>query len=140
MQVLYKTTAVSDGGRNGSVKVENSPLNFEMVPPAEMGGKNMAGINPEQLFAAGYSACFGSAIQHVIRGRKLPIAAPTVQITIGLGINNAGGYSLTADIVVTITGVNQELADILLRDADMVCPYSNAIRGNMDVTLVAIIK
>jgi len=140
MQVLYKTTAVSTGGRSGKVIVENSPLEFNMAPPTEMGGTDKAGVNPEQLFAAGYSACFGSALQHVIRARKLPIVAPTVQITIGIGPNDAGGFALMAEIVATLSGVDQATADALAQEAHMMCPYSNATRGNIDVSVIAKIK
>lgn len=137
MQILYKTTAVSTGGRNGTVVVENSPLEFAMAPPAEMGGTKNAGINPEQLFAAGYSACFGSALQHVIRSEKLPIAAPTVQITVGIGKNDADGYSLAVEIVAIFTGLDQQAADELVQKAHTVCPYSNATRGNIEVSVIA---
>jgi lipoyl-dependent peroxiredoxin len=140
MKVLYKTSALSTGGRSGTVAVENSPLKFDMAPPAEMGGTKNEGTNPEQLFAAGYSACFGSALLHVIRTRKLPIATPSVQITIGIGKNDAGGYSLTAEIVATVAGVDQEIADALIKEADLVCPYSNATRGNIEVSLIAKIQ
>jgi Ohr subfamily peroxiredoxin len=88
MDIIYKTTAVSTGGRDGKVIVENSPLEFEMALPAELGGKKKFGANPEQLFAAGYSACFGSALQHVIRAKKLSIPAPTVQISVGIALSS----------------------------------------------------
>jgi Ohr subfamily peroxiredoxin len=137
MQVLYKTTAVSTGGRSGNVVVENSPLVFSMATPAEMGGANNGGTNPEQLFAAGYSACFGSALQHVVRTRKLSIPAPTVQVTVGLGKNDAGGFALAAEIVATVSGVDQESADAIVQEAHAICPYSNATRGNIDVSVIA---
>jgi osmotically inducible protein OsmC len=137
MQAQYKTTATSVGGRNGTVTVENSDLRFEMASPPEMGYTNKAGVNPEQLFAAGYSACFGSALQHAARVRKLPIPPPTVQATVGIGRNESGNYALAVDIVATISGVDQELADTLVQEANAICPYSNATRGNIDVTAVA---
>lgn len=140
MQVIYKTTAVSTGGRNGSVVVENSPLKFDMAPPTEMGGTNGTGTNPEQLFAAGYSACFGSALQHVIRTRKLPIPAATVQLTVGIGKNDAGGFALEAEIVAIVSGLDQQTADALVKEAHAICPYSNATRGNMNVSVTAKIK
>ena len=99
MKILYKTSAVSTGGRDGKVIVENSPLEFEMATPAELGGIKKEGANPEQLFAAGYAACFGSALQHVLRGRKMTIAIPTIHMTVGLGKNETGGFSLAVDIV-----------------------------------------
>jgi len=137
MDIMYSTSAVSTGGRDGKVIVENSPLEFDMALPKELGGAKEAGANPEQLFAAGYSACFGSALQHVIRARKLTIGVPIVKITVGIGRNEAGGFSLKADIVTTFTGIDQELADSVLKEAHIVCPYSNATKGNMEVSLVA---
>lgn len=139
MNALYKTTALSYGGRNGNVTVENSPLSFEMSPPAEMGG-NKPGTNPEQLFAAGYSACFGSALQHVVRERKLHIPAPSVRLTVGIDKDASGGFFLSADIVAIISGVDQATADDIVREAHTVCPYSKATMGNIEVSLTAEIK
>jgi osmotically inducible protein OsmC len=137
MKLLYIASAVSTGGRDGKVSVENSPLEFDMALPAELGGAKKSGTNPEQLFAAGYSACFGSALQHVFRERKLSIPVPTIKISAGIGRNAAGGFSLAVDIVVTFKDIDQEAADILLKEADLVCPYSNAIRGNVNVNMSA---
>jgi Ohr subfamily peroxiredoxin len=140
MNSVYKTTALSTGGRDGQVKVENSPLSFDMALPKEMGGGKPAGANPEQLFAAGYAACFGSALQHVIRVRKLKIAAPDVQATVGIGRNESGGYSLSADIVAIFTGVELPEAIDITNEAHTVCPYSNATRGNIEVSVSAQVK
>ncbi len=136
MNALYKTTAVSTRGRDGKVVVENSPLEFDMAAPPELGGKR-EGTNPEQLFAAGYSACFGSAVQHVIREKKMPIPTPSVQVTVGIDKNNAGGFYLSADIVVTLSGIDQATADAVVKEAHNICPYSNATRGNIEVSVVA---
>jgi lipoyl-dependent peroxiredoxin len=140
MQAQYKTTAYSKGGRNGTVRVEGSPLQFEMAPPLEMSGTGKAGANPEQLFAAGYAACFGSALQHAVRVRKLPVPAPDVQVTVGIGRNETGNYELSVDIVAEISGVDPALADTLTQEAHAVCPYSNATRGNIRVTISAKVK
>lgn len=140
MTAQYKTTAVSAGGRTGSVQVLGSPLIFEMAQPPEMGGAGKAGVNPEQLFAAGFAACFGSAMQHAVRVRKLPVPAPEVEVTIGIGRNDAGNFELSADIVTTVSGVDQATADALAREAGEVCPYSNAVRGNIQVTITARVK
>lgn len=137
MKAQYTATAVSSGGRNGTVKVTGSPLQFEMAPPPEMGGTGKAGANPEQLFAAGFAACFGSALQHAVRVRKLPVPAPDVQVTVGIGRDEAGAYQLSADIVATILGVDQATADALAQEANAVCPYSNATRGNIQATVSA---
>lgn len=136
MKIQYETTAVSTGGRDGRVVVENSPLEFEMAPPAEMGGTK-AGVNPEQLFAAGYSACFGSAVQHVVRVKRLSVQAPSIHVKVGIGRNDAGGYSLAVDITAVFRDVTQETADALVNEAHRVCPYSNATRGNIDVKVAA---
>ena len=136
MKALYTATAISTGGRSGTVSVNESSLEFTMSPPPEMGGVK-PGVNPEQLFAAGYAACFASALQHVVRTRKLRIPTPSLQLTVGLDQDKSGGYYLSAEIVATIQGVDQETADALVKEAHTVCPYSKATMGNIDVTLSA---
>ena len=140
MNIIYKTNAVSTGGRDGKVVVENSPLEFEMALPKELGGTKIAGVNPEQLFAAGYSACFGSALQHVIRSKKMSIPTPTVQTTVGIGKNDEDGFSLEVEIVATFSRIDQETADAVVKEAHTVCPYSNATKGNIEVSISAKIK
>jgi Ohr subfamily peroxiredoxin len=140
MKILYKTSAISTGGRDGKVTIENSPLKFEMALPAEMGGTKPSGVNPEQLFAAGYSACFGSAVQHVIREKRLLIPAPTIHVSVGIGRNESNGFSLAVDIVVVFKGVDLNIAEELAKEAHQVCPYSNATRGNIEVTVSAKIE
>ncbi len=137
MKILYKAKALAIGGRDGQVSVENSPVRFEMASPAELGGTKGVGFNPEQLFAAGYAACFGSALQHVFKVKRLTMAAPEVHATVGIGRNDAGGYSLAVDITAVFHGLDQATADSLVNDAHQVCPYSNATRGNIDVTVSA---
>ncbi len=138
MNALYTTTAVSTGGRSGHVEVENSSLKYDMSPPAEMGGTK-PGFNPEQLFAAGYAACFGSALQHVVRVRKLHIPAPDVRLTVGIDKDETGGFYLSADIVGMIKGVDPALADEIVKEAHTVCPYSKATMGNIKVTLSSVV-
>ncbi len=137
MKNLYTTKAVAIGGRDGQVSVEGSPVRFEMALPAELGGHKGVGFNPEQLFAAGYSACFGSAVQHVLKLKRLTLPAPEVHVTVGIGRNDAGGFALDAEIVVVFSGVDQATADALAAEAHQVCPYSNATRGNVDVRVSA---
>ncbi len=137
MDVMYRTKAVSTKGRSGKVIVENSTLEFDMSPPAEMGGLQKDGVNPEQLFAAGYAACFGSALQHVVREKKLPIPTPSVELTVGIGKNETDGFELTVDITALISGVSQAEADSIANEAHYVCPYSNATRGNIQVNVSA---
>ncbi|MGI6084201.1 MAG: organic hydroperoxide resistance protein [Acetivibrionales bacterium] len=143
MDVMYKTTAISSRGRSGKVVVENSSLEFDMAAPVEMGGTadtQMNRVNPEQLFAAGYAACFGSALQHVIREKKLPIQTPSVQATVSIGKNESGGFELAVEIVALISGLDQAAANGVVNEAHYVCPYSNATRGNIDVIVSAKIK
>lgn len=140
MNILYKTTAVSTGGRDGKVIVNNSELEFDMALPTELGGTKKTGVNPEQLFAAGYSACFGSALQHVVRARKLHIPTPSIQTTVGIGSNDLGGFTLSVEIIATLSGIDQVLADEVVKEAHTVCPYSNATKGNIEVSVTAKIK
>ena len=98
MEVMYQTSAIATGGRAGKVAVQNSPLEFVMSPPVELGGKNPDGVNPEQLFAAGYAACFGSALQHVIRQKKIASPVPAIKLTVKMGKNDAGGFVLAVAI------------------------------------------
>ncbi len=137
MKILYQAKAAAVGGRDGQVTVEGSPVRFEMALPPELGGKKPVGFNPEQLFAAGYSACFGSAVEHVLRLRRLSIAPPEVRVNVGIGRNDAGGFALAAQIEVVFTGVDQATADEIAAQAHLVCPYSNATRGNVDVQVTA---
>ena len=137
MKILYETSALSTGGRNGRVHVDNTPLHFEMATPAEMGGNKAVGFNPEQLFAAGYAACFGSAIQHVLKTRRLSLPNPDVRATVGLGKNESDDYQLAVKLTVTLRGVDQAEAESIVSEAHQVCPYSRATRGNVEVTLVA---
>jgi Ohr subfamily peroxiredoxin len=137
MDALYKATAVSKGGRDGKVTVLDSPLEFEMLKPVELDGKKSNSANPEQLFAAGYSACFGSALRHVINLKKLDILTPTVEVTIGISKNKLGGFFLSAEIVSIFSDIDQDLAETLVKEAHQVCPYSKATRGNIDVNLIA---
>ena len=137
MDIIYKTSAVSTGGRDGKVTVENSPLEFEMALPSEMGGAKRNGANPEQLFAAGYAACFGSALQNVLRSKRISIEAPIIHTTVGIGKNDSDEFSLVVDIVAVFKDVDEGTAETLVKEAHQVCPYSNATRGNIEVTVSA---
>lgn len=137
MKILYQTTASAVGGRDGQVSVEGSPVLFEMAVPKEMAGTKAVGFNPEQLFAAGYSACFGSAIQHVYKVRRLTLEPPQVNVTVGIGRNEANNFALAVDITAVFKGVTQAEADSFVAEAHQVCPYSNATRGNIEVNVSA---
>ena len=138
MKILYQAKAISSsGGRDGKVRIDNSPLEFEMAKPTELGGSGKTGVNPEQLFAAGYAACFESALLHVARRMNLSLQSTSVAAEVGIGPNGSGGFLLTASITATVSGVDQATADKLVQEAHQVCPYSNATRGNIDVTVLA---
>ena len=141
MKILYKASAVSTGGRSGRVVVEDSPLAFDMATPEELGGVKNTAANLEQLFAAGYAACFGSSVQHVIKVRKLSIPIPVIHTTVGMGRNETNGYSLAVDIVAVFAhGTDPAVAEELVREGHQVCPYSNATRGNIEVTVASRIE
>ncbi|KLN64688.1 organic hydroperoxide resistance protein [Vibrio sp. VPAP30] len=131
MTTLYKTKATALAGRNGLVKTDDGLLELELAYPKEMGGTGAA-ANPEQLFAAGYSACFSNAILHVAREGKMALKEAPVTAEVGIGPNEQGGFALTVSLAASID-LPQEQALELVRVAHQVCPYSNAVRGNIDV-------
>lgn len=131
--VLYTAHATAFGGREGRVASDDGLLDVQVVPPKSLGGKGGA-TNPEQLFAAGYAACFGSALAHVARAQK--ITTGPVQITAHVGIGPLGaGFGLTVALEASLPELPREQAEALVRAAHEVCPYSNATRGNVPVTL-----
>ena len=140
MKILYQAKAISSGGRDGKVRFDNSSLEFEMAVPAELGGSGKTGVNPEQLFAAGYAACFESALLHVARRKNLTLKSTSVAVDVGIGPNDKGGFLLTVSITATVSGVDQATADMLVQEANQVCPYSNATRGNIKGTILARIE
>ncbi len=133
MTTLYKTSATATAGRNGHVSTDDNLLSVALSYPKEMGGSGAA-TNPEQLFAAGYSACFSNALLHVAKEMKIKIlSAPTTAI-VGIGPNESGGFALTVSLSIELD-LEQEQAVMLVNTAHQVCPYSNAVRGNIDVKL-----
>lgn len=136
MSSLYTAKATATGGRNGQVQSSDGLLNMDVRIPKEMGGPGGA-TNPEQLFAAGYAACFDSALQFVARAMKAPITESAVTAEVGIGKTADGqGFQLSAKLHVKIDGVERNVAQELLAAAHQVCPYSNATRGNMNVELI----
>lgn len=134
MDVLYTAEAVSTGhGRTGHVTAGDY-IDLEVAPPKEMGGSG-AGTNPEQLFAAGYAACFHGALHAVARGRKIALEDSSVGGRVQIGPNGQGGYQLAVLLEVVLPGIEHELAQELADQAHQVCPYSNATRGNIEVTV-----
>lgn len=131
-KVLYTATATATGGRDGRATTDDGIHDLALVPPKSLGGSGAPGANPEQLFAAGYSACFASAVGHVARVQKLktgPIAV-TAKVSIG-PVGQA--FGLAVELVATVPDLPREDAERLIETAHQVCPYSNATRGNIVV-------
>ncbi|MGR6838243.1 organic hydroperoxide resistance protein [Aliivibrio wodanis] len=133
MTTLYRTKATALAGRNGQVTTDDNMLDLALSYPKEMGGTGEA-TNPEQLFAAGYSACFSNAILHVAREMKIKLTQAPVSAEVGIGPNETGGFALTVALAVTLE-LEEEQAQQLVKTAHQVCPYSNAVKGNIDVKL-----
>lgn len=135
MSTLYETTATATGGRSGHVATDDGILDLDLAMPKSLGGKGGA-TNPEQLFASGYAACFGNAVIHVTRKtHKVADEDVTVKATVGMQPNDSGGFKLAVALDVAIAGVDQATAEEIVEEAHRACPYSNAIRGNVDVAL-----
>jgi Ohr subfamily peroxiredoxin len=135
MKTLYNIGATAKGGRNGQVRSENGVLDLAVRMPKGLGGANDNYANPEMLFAAGYAACFDSALNLVIRSEKVKTGETSVTAHVSIGQLDNGGFGLAAELHANIPGVSLELAQQLIEKAHQVCPYSNATRGNMDVKL-----
>jgi len=137
MKVLYTTQATSTGGRSGSSKSADGVLAVTLTTPKELGGDGATGTNPEQLFAAGYSACFLGALKFVAGKASVKIPADaTVTAKIGIGPRDDGqGFGIEAALTVTVPGVDRATVEKLVEQAHVVCPYSHATKGNIPVTL-----
>ena len=134
MTTLYTTSATAHAGRNGQVTTDDKKLDLALSYPKEMGGTGEA-TNPEQLFAAGYSACFSNALLHVARETKVAIKSAPTTATVGIGPNDNNGFALTVSLSIVLD-LEQNEAVQLVKTAHQVCPYSNAVRGNIDVKLI----
>lgn len=132
MKPLYTTRATARGGRSGHVRSDDGLLAHDLALPQALGGKGGA-TNPEQLFAAGYAACFENALAHVAGGRKIKLTETTVTAEVGIGQREEGGFGLSVDLDVSIGGVDQSGAEALVAAAHEVCPYSHAVNGNIRV-------
>ena len=135
MKTMYTIGATATGGRNGHVKSDNGVLDLEVRYPKALGGANDEYANPEMLFAAGYAACFDSALNLVIKTAKIKTGETTVTAKVGIGQIENGGFGLEAELHANIPGVTLEEAQNLIEKAHQVCPYSNATRGNIEVKL-----
>jgi len=135
MKNLYKTTVTTQGGRNGHTRSEDGILDMELRKPKSLGGDGGDYSNPEQLFAAGYSACYGSALEHVAKQHNIDLGDYSVTATVKLGQTDSGNLQLSAILDTYIPGVDVETGEKLVNEAHEVCPYSRATRDNIDVTL-----
>lgn len=135
MNSLYTATALATGdGRNGRVETSDGLFAADVRTPKEMGGPGGA-TNPEQLFAAGYAACFHSALRSVAKGSGANVSESEVVADVSIGHNEAGGFGLAVGLEITLPNVEHTEAEKLVEQAHQVCPYSNATRGNIEVTL-----
>jgi Ohr subfamily peroxiredoxin len=139
MKVLYTSDVTATGARHGHVRSSDGLLDTALALPKEMGG-NGGATNPEQLFAAGYAACFGGAVEYLAAQQKLRTGEVTVRAQVGIGPFDEGkgeGFTLQVSLDVTLPELTQAEAEALVAQAHRTCPYSNATRGNIDVTLTA---
>lgn len=136
MNPLYTAVATSEGGRNGKVKSSDGVLKLNLRPPVEMGGTGGDYTNPEQLFAAGYAACFGGALSHVAIAKGLRIR-PTVTAKVTISSIEGCGFELSVELDILVPGVDQATADELAEAAHQFCPYSKATRNNIEVKINA---
>ncbi|MGO4319498.1 organic hydroperoxide resistance protein [Agrobacterium sp. MCAB5] len=136
MSALYRTKVTAIGGRSGTVRSEDGLLDLPLALPTMMGGKGGA-TNPEQLFAAGYAACFENAVIHVTRNKATRVKDTDIVVVadVGLQPNGNGGFVLSVALDVAITGLDRAAAEEIVQAAHATCPYSNAVRGNIDVAI-----
>jgi osmotically inducible protein OsmC len=135
MLTLYTAEALATGaGRDGHVRTSDGRIDLDLAVPKDMGGSG-DGANPEELFASGYAACFHSALQSVARRAKADLGDSSVGALVGIGPNDAGGFQLEVTLEVVVPDLPHDQAQELVEKAHQVCPYSNATRGNIEVTL-----
>ncbi len=137
-KILYTAHATSTGGREGGSKSSDGVLDVKLTTPKELGGNGAAGTNPEQLFAAGYSACFLGAMKHVAMAQKISLPADTsIDADVGIGPIPAG-FGIQVAMKISLPGMERAAAEKLVQAAHGVCPYSNATRGNIEVALTVV--
>ncbi len=136
VDVKYRTSATATGGRDGAARTADGNFEVKLSTPKELGGAGGPGANPEQLFASGYSACFLGAMKAVAPSLQLKVPADTsVTAEVGIGPRSEGGFGITADLTISLPGLDRADAQKLVDAAHQVCPYSNATRGNVNVGL-----
>jgi len=137
-QTLYTARMVAHGGRTGNVESSNGSLKLHLSAPTGMGGHDGPGTNPEELFAAGYAACFGGAIQYAAGQKKIETGDVLVEAEVGIGPSaDKPGFEVAVALEVTLPKLSQRDAEALVAEAHKICPYSNATRGNVEVKLTA---
>jgi len=136
MKILYTAHATAKGGRIGHVETDDKLLAFDLVKPWENTGRK--GTNPEQLFACGYAACFGGAIEHIAKQDGIHIVGATVNADVSFIQEDKGGFKLGVELKVDIPNVTPETAKKLVQEAHQICPYSKATRNNIEVKLTVI--
>jgi lipoyl-dependent peroxiredoxin len=134
-KVLYTAEATVEGGREGHARTNDGRLDVQLSVPEVMGGDDGPGTNPEQLFAAGYAACFQSALLGVARGRKLDTSGSRIVAKVGIGPTGHGGFGLQVSLDLHAPHISHRDASDLMDKAHQRCPYSNATRGNIDISL-----
>jgi len=135
-KVMYRAHAKATGGREGRALFSDNVLDLKLTVPREMGGAGEVGTNPEQLFAAGYSACFLGALKYVAGQQKVILpAATSIEGSVGIG-QIPTGFGIEVELRISVPGLPREQVEALVQKANIVCPYSNATRGNIDVKLV----
>jgi lipoyl-dependent peroxiredoxin len=135
MQLLYTAEATATGGRRaGRARSADGVLDLPIAPPKEVGGPGDA-TNPEQLFAAGYAACFDNSLGLIARRERLPVGVTSVTALVGLGKEDDGRFGLDVELQISVPGLPREQAEELVAKAHRLCPYSRATRGNLDVRL-----
>ncbi|GHH54068.1 organic hydroperoxide resistance protein [[Pseudomonas] boreopolis] len=136
--ILYTAHATATGGRDGRAVSSDKVLDVHLATPRELGGAGGEGTNPEQLFAAGYSACFIGAMKFVAGQEKIRLPAePTIEGNVGIG-QIPGGFGISVELRISVPGMEREALQALVEKAHQVCPYSNATRGNIDVVLTVV--
>jgi osmotically inducible protein OsmC len=136
VDVKYKTSATAIGGRDGRTRTEDGKIDLQLAVPNELGGPGGEGTNPEQLFAAGYAACFLGAIK--VAGQQVKVRIPSeaaVTATVGIGARPEGGFGITVELGIHLPDVDQTQAQQVVDLAHQICPYSNATRNNVDVSM-----
>jgi osmotically inducible protein OsmC len=136
MNKIYTATARATGGRNGHVESPDKLVNFDFRFPTALGGANNDYLNPELLFAAGFSACFDSALNRIITEEKIKTGTTIVTAHVSIGKLDESRFGLGVDLEIEVPGVDRETTLELVHKADALCPYSNATRGNIEVNLI----